>query len=364
MTSERDIELRSVAKSYHGHRAVDGVSFTVERGTILSLLGPSGCGKTTVMRMIAGLVRPDGGEILIKGEPVTRTPVHRRNVGMLFQNYALFPHMDVAGNVAFGLEMRGIAKADIGRKVADALALVKLEKLASRLPHQLSGGQQQRVALARALVIEPSVLLLDEPFGALDKQLREAMQVETRVLQQRLGITTLMVTHDQEEALTLSDQVAVMRAGRIEQLASPETIYEAPSSAFVAGFIGTSNFVRGKVTGSDGETRIVESADGIRLAVRSTAAVGEMLTVAIRPEGIQLAAPGGEAGPNRVTTRIEQVIYRGLTTHLYLSRPSGEPLTVIRQNSHADDGTALRPGQAVDAWWPVERNRVVAEDLI
>ena len=362
MTGARDIELDGVVKSYHGHRAVDGVSFSVERGTILSLLGPSGCGKTTVMRMIAGLVRPDGGEIVIKGQPVNQLPVHKRNIGMLFQNYALFPHMDVAGNVAFGLEMRGLAKADIGRKVADTLALVKLDKLATRLPHQLSGGQQQRVALARALVIEPSVLLLDEPFGALDKQLREAMQVETRLLQQRLGITTLMVTHDQEEALTLSDQVAVMRAGRIEQLASPETIYDAPTTAFVAGFIGTSNFIRGRVASRAGALGLVESEDGIRLEVSTSAAVGDSVTVAVRPEGIRLEPAGGATAPNRVATRIEQVIFRGLTTHIYLARPSGEPMTVIRQNGDGESQLALRPGLSVDACWPTARNHVVAED--
>ncbi|TBW40728.1 ABC transporter ATP-binding protein [Siculibacillus lacustris] len=363
MMARPDIELGGVVKAYHGHRAVDGVSFGVERGTILSLLGPSGCGKTTVMRMIAGLVRPDAGEIAIKGQPVTRVPVHRRNVGMLFQNYALFPHLDVGGNVAFGLEMRGVAKADVARKVIDALALVKLDKLAGRMPHQLSGGQQQRVALARALVVEPSVLLLDEPFGALDKQLREAMQVETRLLQRRLGITTLMVTHDQEEALTLSDEVAVMRGGRIEQLASPTAIYQSPTSAFVAGFIGTSNFLRGRIVLRQGDRALMESDDGIRVTVASAAAVGERLTVALRPEAIRLDLAGTTgSGPNRVATTIDQVIYRGLTTHVYLKRAGGEPLTAIRQN---DDGAILAglvPGAAVEAWWPDERNHVVAED--
>jgi putative spermidine/putrescine transport system ATP-binding protein len=240
-----DIEVTGVAKSYGTTLAVSDVSFGVEQGHVLSLLGPSGCGKTTVMRMIAGLISPSAGSIAIKGQPVTRIPVHRRNVGMLFQNYALFPHLDVSRNIAFGLEMRKVRKDEAARKVEQALAMVRLDGFGARYPHQLSGGQQQRVALARALVIEPAALLLDEPFGALDKKLRENMQIEMRQLQQRLGITTLMVTHDQDEALTLSDRIAVMRAGRIEQFGTPTEIYERPVSRFVANFIGTSNFFRG-----------------------------------------------------------------------------------------------------------------------
>lgn len=364
MSSIQDIELDRVVKTYQGHRAVDGVSFQVERGTILSLLGPSGCGKTTVMRMIAGLVRPDGGEIVIKGTPVTQVPVHRRNVGMLFQNYALFPHLDIAANVAFGLQMRGVSKADVAKRVIDTLAMVKLEKLASRMPHQLSGGQQQRVALARALIIEPSVLLLDEPFGALDKQLRETMQVETRMLQQRLGITTLMVTHDQEEALTLSDKVAVMRAGRIEQLDTPEAIYQRPASRFVAGFIGTSNFFTGRVQERRGETSLLVSDDGVRLELPSPTEMGSTVTVALRPESIRLdLAEDGEEAPNRFVTTVEQVIYRGLNTHIYLARPGREPVSVIRQNGDGGGLPAgLVPGAKVAAWWPMDRNRIVAED--
>jgi putative spermidine/putrescine transport system ATP-binding protein len=359
-----DIELIGVVKSYQSQRAVDGVSFMVERGSILSLLGPSGCGKTTVMRMIAGLAQPDGGEIAIKGKPVTQLPVHRRNVGMLFQNYALFPHLDVAANISFGLEMRHVSKADITRRVADMLAMVKLEKLAARMPHQLSGGQQQRVALARALVVEPSVLLLDEPFGALDKQLRETMQVETRQLQQRLGITTLMVTHDQEEALTLSDKVAVMRAGRIEQLGSPDEIYQRPVSRFVAGFIGSSNFISGSVAKRYGAKCLMLSEDGFHLELENPATIGERLTVAVRPEMVRLNSPDEDTDmPNRFVTTIEQVIYRGLNTHILLSRTGGEPLSVICQNN--DGGglpSGIVPGARIAAWWPSERNRVVTED--
>ena len=233
-----DIEVTNVAKRYGTTLAVSDVSFGVEEGHVLSLLGPSGCGKTTVMRMIAGLIAPSGGSIAIKGKPVNQIPVHKRNVGMLFQNYALFPHLDVARNIAFGLEMRGLAKADAVRKAETALAMVRLDGFGARYPHQLSGGQQQRVALARALVIEPAVLLLDEPFGALDKKLRENMQIEMRQLQRRLGITTLMVTHDQDEALALADRVAIMNEGRIEQVGKPAELLDRPSSPFVREFLG------------------------------------------------------------------------------------------------------------------------------
>src|ERR1700704_1784615 len=283
-----DIEVTNVAKRYGASLAVSDVSFGVEQGHVLSLLGPSGCGKTTVMRMIAGLIAPSAGSIAIKGKPVNQIPVHKRNVGMLFQNYALFPHLDVAHNIAFGLEMRKVAKAEALRRAQAALAMVRLDAFGTRYPHQLSGGQQRRFALARARVIEPSVLLLDEPFGALDKKLRENMQIEMRQLQRRLGITTLMVTHDQDEALTLSDRIAVMYAGRIEQLGTPTEIYERPVSRFVASFIGTSNFFRGRVTGRNGGSYLVESNDGVKLALNGTPPKEPDVTVALRPEGIQL----------------------------------------------------------------------------
>ena len=307
-----DIEVTNVAKRYGASLAVSDVSFGVEQGHVLSLLGPSGCGKTTVMRMIAGLIRPSAGAIAIKGKPVNQIPVHKRNVGMLFQNYALFPHLDVAHNIAFGLEMRKISKAEALKKAEAALAMVRLEAFGARYPHQLSGGQQQRVALARALVIEPSVLLLDEPFGALDKKLRENMQIEMRQLQQRLGITTLMVTHDQDEALTLSDRIAVMYAGKIEQFGTPTEIYERPVSRFVASFIGTSNFFTGKVGGKVNGGYTVDCPDGMRLGFHGTPPSDASVTVALRPESIQVARdPGGDAGPNRLRTTVEQVVYKG-----------------------------------------------------
>ncbi|MGZ5836155.1 MAG: ABC transporter ATP-binding protein [Xanthobacteraceae bacterium] len=359
-----DIEVSNVAKRYGASLAVSDVSFGVEQGHVLSLLGPSGCGKTTVMRMIAGLIAPSAGAIAIKGKPVNQIPVHKRNVGMLFQNYALFPHLDVAHNIAFGLEMRKVPKAEALRKAQAALAMVRLEAFGTRYPHQLSGGQQQRVALARALVIEPSVLLLDEPFGALDKKLRENMQIEMRQLQRRLGITTLMVTHDQDEALTLSDRIAVMYAGRIEQFGTPIEIYERPVSRFVASFIGTSNFFTGRVTGRVNGGYTVECADGVKLGFNGTPPAESNVTVALRPEGITLSpAKDTETAPNKMRTTIEQIVYRGLSTHYYLRRPDNEPLIVVRQNdSGADVFAGLEPGSAVLASWSAERNLIIRDD--
>jgi spermidine/putrescine ABC transporter ATP-binding subunit len=338
---------------------VDDVSFGVEPGHVLSLLGPSGCGKTTTMRMIAGLVTPTSGQILIKGRPVGDVPVHRRNIGLLFQSYALFPHLSVAANVAFGLEMRRLPKAEVGRRVADALAMVKLGPLADRMPHQLSGGQQQRVALARALVIEPAVLLLDEPLGALDKKLREGMQIELSQLQRRLGLTTLMVTHDQDEALTLSDRIAVMRDGRIEQIGAPGEIYDRPASRFVASFIGTSNFFRGRVGEAYAGEFAVEAEAGLRMTVRGVPP-GRDVLVALRPESIRLQPGTVISGPNQFPTVVEQVVYRGDHTQYLLRRDGGDMLIAVRHDDGVTGG--LAPGAEVVASWDGARNRVVADD--
>ena len=355
-----DIEVTGVTKAYGaGPPAVDDVSFGVEPGHVLSLLGPSGCGKTTTMRMIAGLVSPTSGAIAIKGRPVAGIPVHRRNIGMLFQSYALFPHLDVAGNVAFGLQMRRLPRTEVARRVAGALDMVKLSHLADRMPHQLSGGQQQRVALARALVIEPAVLLLDEPLGALDKKLREGMQIELSQLQRRLGLTTLMVTHDQDEALTLSDRIAVMRDGRIEQMGAPAEIYDRPVSRFVASFIGTSNFFRGRLGETHDGAFAVDAEHGVRLIVDGKAPGPDVL-VALRPESIRLH-PGAEAtGPNQFATVVEQVVYRGQHTQYLLRRHGGEMLTATRHDEGVLGG--LVPGAAVIASWDGARNRVVRDD--
>jgi putative spermidine/putrescine transport system ATP-binding protein len=353
-----DIEVLGVSRRYGAAVAVDNVSFNVQPGHVLSLLGPSGCGKTTTMRMIAGLVEPSDGSIRIKGAPVAGLPVHRRNIGMLFQNYALFPHLNVAANVAFGLQMRRLPKAEVTRRVAEALAMVKLTALGERMPQQLSGGQQQRVALARALVIEPAVLLLDEPLGALDKKLREGMQIELLQLQRRLGLTTLMVTHDQDEALTLSSRIAVMRDGRIEQIGSPGEIYDRPISRFVASFIGTSNFFTGHIVarGPDG---FVVDAPGVRLTLEGSPPAGEGALVALRPEFIRLQAGTAVTGDNQFATTVQQAVYRGQHTQYLLARPDADPLIAIR---HGDDGTIFEPGTAVVASWDGRQNRLVRED--
>ncbi len=362
--ADRDIEVIEISKAYGATMAVRDVSFSVQKGHVVSLLGPSGCGKTTIMRMIAGLIEPTAGDVKIKGSSVARVPVHKRNIGMLFQNYALFPHLNVADNVAFGLRMRRLADTDIRKRVADALSMVRLDGFADRLPHNLSGGQQQRVALARALVIEPAVLLLDEPFGALDKKLRDNMQIELRQLQQRLNITTLMVTHDQDEALTLSDRIAVMRDGRIEQLDTPGAIYENPVSRFVAGFIGTSNFFKGRVTGRSGGSLMVEAEAGLRLVVDAEPPEDGNAVIALRPESIRLRpASAPDDGPNRMNAVIETVIYRGLNTQYLLRTAQEEPLIVMRQNDDGSDPVAgLGQGAAVIASWDTERNRMVRDD--
>ncbi|HZQ61259.1 MAG TPA: ABC transporter ATP-binding protein [Casimicrobiaceae bacterium] len=302
---------------------MNDVSIDIPRGSIFSLLGPSGCGKTTTLRLIAGFEQPDSGEVYIRGRRVTTVPPYRRDFCMVFQSYALFPHLSVADNVAFGLRMRRVPRSERATAVRHALDLVKLGAHADRFPRQLSGGQQQRVALARAIVVKPAVLLLDEPLGALDKMLREEMQVELRALQQNLGITAVFVTHDQEEALTLSDHVAVMRNGVIEQIGAPREIYERPRNEFVAGFLGASNFLDGEVTANDA---IDTAAGGVPASVHGRP-VGSKVRVAIRPERV-LVAPAHEQG---VAGRIRDIVYRGPVTHLYIDTAAG-PLISYQQN--------------------------------
>jgi len=347
-----DIEVTNVAKRYGTSLAVSDVSFGVEQGHVLSLLGPSGCGKTTVMRMIAGLIAPSAGSIAIKGKPVNQIPVHKRNVGMLFQNYALFPHLDVAHNIAFGLEMRKVAKAEALRRAQAALAMVRLDAFGTRYPHQLSGGQQQRVALARALVIEPSVLLLDEPFGALDKKLRENMQIEMRQLQQRLGITTLMVTHDQEEALTVADRLVVMAEGEIRQIGSQRDLYERPTDPFVAGFVGRSTFLKGRVT-APGE---FETAGGLRLRCGQKSATGPASLV-LRPERLSLGAATGM--DNRLLGKVEFVSYLGAVLELHVRLSPADRVVVQLANRH--DAAAPAVGDAVEVGWHRDAGMVFAE---
>jgi spermidine/putrescine ABC transporter ATP-binding subunit len=339
--SEADVYLRGVSKSYGGVPAVRDLTLAIPRGVFFSLLGPSGCGKTTTLRLIAGFEQPNDGAVFIRGTDVTTVPPYRRDFAMVFQNFALFPHLSVADNVAFGLRMRRIRGAERATRVKEALDLVKLSGYGERYPKQLSGGQQQRVALARAIVVRPAVLLLDEPLGALDKSLREDMQVELRQLQRKLGITTVFVTHDQEEALTLSDHVAVMHDGIIEQLGPPRALYERPHSEFVAGFLGASNFFDARVVARGA----VEIA-GQRVSLDGDHAVGAMLRIAVRPEKIALGPPAAVQG---LEAHIREIVYRGATTHLYLDSAAG-PIIAYQQNA-AGEGTSWQVGDAAGCSW-------------
>ncbi len=306
------VELTDVTKRFGTMTAVDRLNLTVNPGEFLSLLGPSGCGKTTTLRMLAGFEQPDEGFIRISGEYVQGVPPYKRDVNTVFQAYALFPHMSVAENVAYGLRQKGVGKSEISTRVAEALDMVKMTKLAERRPRQMSGGQQQRVAVARALVNRPSVLLLDEPLGALDRKLREEMQIELKLLQSQLGITFIFVTHDQEEAMGMSDRIAIMLEGHVEQLADPETVYERPASAFVAGFIGRNNFWRGTSTGNSG----VRANDGtvfVSSSPEERVAAGQAALAAIRPECILLSAVEPGADANKVSGSVASISHYGDT---------------------------------------------------
>jgi putative spermidine/putrescine transport system ATP-binding protein len=327
VTARAVVVLERVSKTFGAVRALDAIDLAVHEGELLSLLGPSGCGKTTTLNVVAGFVHPDAGRVLIDGADVSGEPAHRRDLGVVFQSYALFPHMTVAENVAFGLRERGVPRRDAAARVTDALALVRLPGAGDRRPHQLSGGMQQRVALARALVIRPRVLLLDEPLAALDRKLREEMRAELRDIQRAVGITTVFVTHDQHEALALSDRIAVMRAGRIDQLGPPREIYERPASRFVADFIGASTALAGHA--ADGAT--VEIAGGVRLAVDAgrPLAPGQAVTLLVRPERVTLGADAG----NVVSAAVVGVMYLGDHSEVRLELPGGQRLLATVRGS-------------------------------
>jgi len=318
------VELQGCTREYGPVRAVDALDLAVLEGEFLSLLGPSGCGKTTTLNLIAGFVDPTAGRILIDGEDVTGRPAHLRGLGVVFQSYALFPHLTVFENVAFGLRERRVSGAEIDRKVAEALALVRLEGRERQRPAELSGGMQQRVALARALVYRPRVLLLDEPLAALDRKLREEMRDELRAIQRSVGITTVFVTHDQAEALGLSDRIAVMSHGRIEQLGAPREVYERPATRFVADFIGASTVLRGTARGADRVA--LGGAATVQVAVGRALRAGEELDLAIRPERLRLAAGPGE---NVVEARIEGLVYQGAQTEVTARLGDGQRMLVF-----------------------------------
>ena len=318
------VELKGCTRDYGGVRAVDAMDLVIFEGEFLSLLGPSGCGKTTTLNLIAGFVEPTAGRILIDGEDVTGLPAHLRGLGVVFQSYALFPHLSVFENVAFGLRERRTPSAEIARRVGEALELVQLDRQGGQRPAELSGGMQQRVALARALVYRPRVLLLDEPLAALDKKLREEMRDELRAIQRSVGITTVFVTHDQAEALGLSDRIAVMSRGRIEQLGAPREIYERPASRFVADFIGASTVLRGRAVAED---RVALSPDlTIRVSGGGLLRVGDQIELAIRPERVRLAATAGEG---TAEARIEGLVYQGALTEVSARLADGQRVRVF-----------------------------------
>jgi putative spermidine/putrescine transport system ATP-binding protein len=338
------LDFRDLVKSYGTVRAIDCISFTVKRGELVTLLGPSGSGKTSLLMTVAGFLEPDGGDILFEGASLLNRPPNKRNLGVVFQQYALFPHMNVRANVAYPLVARGIAAPERLARVTEALELVRLGDLGNRLPRDLSGGQQQRVALARALVFRPPILLMDEPLSALDRQLRLEMQLEIRAIQKGLGITTLYVTHDQEEALTISDRIAVMRAGRLVQIGTPEEIFERPSDSFVASFMGSANLIFAHVVRDAGSKVIVRTADGLSFPAEShrPRAPGEQVTIAVRPERIRLKTFG--EGPGVSLATVENAVYLGTSVRLIL-RLGGCRLIALTQPDGI--GRSLRSGSEI-----------------
>jgi spermidine/putrescine transport system ATP-binding protein len=359
------VELVEVSKSFTSSRhkeflAVDRLNLQIAQGEFFSLLGPSGCGKTTTLRMLAGFELPTSGDIYIYGEPMEQLPPFHRPVNTVFQNYALFPHLTVVENVAFGLEMENLPRAQIRSRVAEALEMVKLNELEKRYPRQLSGGQQQRVALARALVKRPKVLLLDEPLGALDLKLRKEMQIELKHVQQQVGITFIYVTHDQEEALTMSDRMAVMSEGKILQVGEPIEIYEEPNSRFVADFIGETNLLTGKIVERQGEESVVlvDETLPIKVSYRDRLSTGQIVTIVIRPEKIAISSPH-EGTRSGWLAKVEEAVYIGTDTR-YLARLTEQTVITIRQqNLHRSRIHLYQPGEQIQVNVSPENMRLI-----
>ncbi len=349
------VEVAGIGKDYGRVRVLDRVNLSFAPGRLTSLLGPSGSGKTTLLRIIGGFVAPDEGEVRFGGEDVTRVPLWRRNVGMVFQSYALFPHMNVEENIVFGLNRRGVRGEKARREVGRVIEMVRLTGLERRKPKELSGGQQQRVALARAMVTKPRVLLLDEPLSALDRRLRQDMQVELRSIQRESGLTTIFVTHDQEEALTLSDSVAILDRGKIVQEGRPADIYERPRSRFAASFLGDANFLSGRVIEGGIEIAGARIRTGGKLPP-----LGSTVTFAVRPEKMRIARPGEAGGPdgNSLKATVKGMVYAGAVSTYMLDGAGGVPIKLFAQNSET---AAASPGEEVTLLWSVAHT-VVLED--
>ncbi len=353
------VDVTKVAKSYGPVKVLDDVSIGFEAGKFTSLLGPSGSGKTTLLRIVAGFVIPDVGTVRVAGEDITHTPVWKRDIGIVFQSYALFPHMSVLDNVTFGLSRRGIAGKEARRRAGEALEMVRLTGFDDRRPKQLSGGQQQRVALARAIVIRPKVLLLDEPLSALDRRLRQEMQTELSRIQRESGLTTIFVTHDQEEALTLSDQIAILDKGRIVQMDRPAAIYERPRTRFAASFLGDANFLTGRVRSGG-----IEVGGALVTTTSTLPAEGSDVTIAIRPERLSLMPieTAASSAGNALDGTVRDVIYAGATTTYLIEGASGEPLKVFVQNRDASvhaqaRASASRGRVPIRSCWTIEGGR-------
>ena len=341
------LDVRDVGKRFRETRVLEGLGLTVRPGEFVSLLGPSGCGKTTLLRIIAGLISADRGRVMLDGVDITRVPAHKRQIGVVFQSYALFPHLTVAENVAFGLKARRTPAAEIASAVSRALALVRLSELADRGIFALSGGQQQRIAVARALAVRPKLLLLDEPLSALDRKLRETMRMELRHLLRDLGITAIFVTHDQDEALVMSDRIAVMNAGRIEQLDTPNAVYTEPATPFVLDFVGMSTRLRGTVASASGEDLAVDTAVG-RVRARGRVPSGAGVIVAVRPENLRLGA--ARAGENAVDLKVRDPVFLGSKLILHFDAPEGDQAVAELPAAAAQH---LAPGDNVTVSWDV-----------
>jgi spermidine/putrescine transport system ATP-binding protein len=345
------VELSEVTKRFGEFTAVDDLTLEIREGEFFSLLGPSGCGKTTTLRMIAGFEEPTEGEIRVAGEPMRGVPPYKRPVNTVFQSYAIFPHLNVFDNVAFGLRRAGVKGDELRQRVTEACAMVQLEGFEKRKPGALSGGQQQRVALARALVNRPKVLLLDEPLGALDLKLRKEMQLELKSLQHEVGITFVYVTHDQEEALTMSDRIAVMNEGRVQQVADPTTLYELPKNGFVANFIGQTNVFSGMVESVNGERVTLRTRGGARIEAvthENGVEVGAQAQAAVRPEKVMF----GNAGDNVSNAEIRQIVYLGVSTQYIAELPDGTKLVLYQQNAHHSVGPSV--GEEVSVAWDAQ----------